>query len=168
MQSFHQFSKKKSMINNMNVDLRILEEVSDGAGLLYSTGARSHTIKLRTLAEKKELLLNEYGLYNKDKSKLLASETEEDVYTGLGMCFIPPELREDRGEIEAAMKNALPELITMEDIKGDLHTHTDYTDGKATLEEMIKGAEQKGWEYVAITDHYGKNKIYNPLDEEKL
>lgn len=152
----------------MNVDLRILEEVSDGAGLLYSTGARSHTIKLRTLAEKKELLLNEYGLYNKDKSKLLASKTEEEVYAGLGMCFIPPELREDRGEIEAAMKNALPELITMEDIKGDLHTHTDYTDGKASLEEMIKGAEQKGWEYVAITDYYGKNKIYNPLDEEKL
>lgn len=156
------------LFNNMNVDLRILEEESDGAGLLYSTGARSHTIKLRTLAEKKELLLNEYGLYNKDKSKLLASETEEDVYAGLGMCFIPPELREDRGEIEAAMKNALPALITMEDIKGDLHTHTNYSDGKATLEEMIKGAEQKGWEYVAITDHYGKNKIYNPLDEEKL
>ena len=156
------------LFNNMNVDLRILEEVSDGAGLLYSTGARSHTIKLRTIAEKKELLLNEYGLYNKDKSKLLASETEEEVYAGLGMSFIPPELREDRGEIEAAMKNALPELITMEDIKGDLHTHTDYTDGKDTLEEMIKGAEQKGWEYVAITDHYGKIKIYNPLDEEKL
>ncbi|MBK5114010.1 MAG: DNA polymerase/3'-5' exonuclease PolX [Candidatus Heimdallarchaeota archaeon] len=156
------------LFNNMNVDLRIMEEISDGAGILYSTGARSHTIKLRTIAERKELLLNEYGLYNKDKSKLLASKTETDVYAGLGMSYIPPELREDRGEIEAAMKNELPELITIDDIKGDLHAHTDFTDGKATTEEMIIGAEKKGWEYVAITDHYGKNKIYNPLDEEKL
>ncbi len=156
------------LFNNMNVDLRIMEELSDGAGLLYSTGARSHTIKLRTIADKKELLLNEYGLYNKDKSKLLASKTEEEVYAGMGMSYIPPELREDRGEIEAAINNALPEILTLMDIKGDLHTHTNYTDGKATLEEMILGAEQKGWEYVVITDHYGKNKIYNPLDEEKL
>ncbi len=154
--------------NNLNVDLRLLEENSYGTGLLHSTGSRAHTIKLRTICDKKKLTLNEYGLYKESNNELLANLTETDVYKAMGMNYIPPELREDRGEIEAAMTNTLPRIIVREDIKGDLHIHTNWSDGKASLQDMIGAAEKTSHEYIAITDHVGKIPIYRPLDKKRF
>ncbi|MBN1331033.1 MAG: DNA polymerase/3'-5' exonuclease PolX [Candidatus Heimdallarchaeota archaeon] len=154
--------------NNLNVDLRLLEESSYGAGLLHSTGSKAHTIKLRRICDKKKLILNEYGLFKESNNELIASLTETEIYNALGMNFIQPELREDRGEIEAALNNNLPELVTKEDIKGDLHIHTNWSDGKASLYEMINAANNTTLEYIAITDHVGKIPIYKPLDKVRF
>lgn len=154
--------------NGVNVDLRLLEPKSYGSGYLHSTGSKAHTIGLRTLAEKKRLLLNEYGLFLDDESKLLASKTEEEVYKKLELALIPPELREGKGEIEAAKSKNLPDLVVPNDLKSDLHIHTSFSDGKATIEMMAKGAEKRGLEYIIITDHVGKIGIYNPVTEEKF
>ncbi|HUT80391.1 MAG TPA: DNA polymerase/3'-5' exonuclease PolX [Candidatus Bathyarchaeia archaeon] len=156
------------LVNDLNVDLRLLEENSYGAGLLYSTGSRAHTIKLRTICDKKNLTLNEYGLFKEKNDELIASLTETEIYKAMGMSFIPPELREDRGEIEAAMSNSLPRLITREDIMGDLHIHTNWSDGKASLKEMITAADNSSLEYIAITDHVGKIPIYRPLNKTRF
>lgn len=150
----------------LQVDLRIVDKDSFGAALMYFTGSREHTIALRTLAQEKGMKLNEYGLYKGDK--MLASENEADVYQALGMRYIEPELRENKGEIEAAVENKLPHLITINDIHGDLHSHTNETDGVNTLEEMAAAAVSYGHKYLAVTDHSKKVTVAKGLNAARL
>ena len=137
--------------NGTQVDLRVVGQESYGAALQYFTGSQAHNVKLRTIAIKKGLKINEYGLFRGNKK--IAGETEVDVYEKLGLPFIPPELREDRGEIEAALRGRLPTLLAHQDIKGDLHVHSNWSDGNGSIEEMALMAKSLGYEYVAITDH---------------
>ena len=124
-----------------------------GAAALYFTGSQAHNIRLRGLAAARGWLLNEYGLWNEHR-ELIAADTEEAIYAALGLPPIPPPLREDRGEIEAAQRNELPTPVTMADLRGDLHLHTDASgDGRSTLEEMVAAAAGRGLSYLAITDH---------------
>ncbi|MEQ9618601.1 MAG: DNA polymerase/3'-5' exonuclease PolX [Deltaproteobacteria bacterium] len=161
-------STKGSIIagEGIQVDLRVVPPESYGAALLYFTGSKAHNVKLRTLATKKGLKINEYGVFRGEK--MVAGETEKDVYKTLGLPVIPPELREDRGEIEAAAEGRLPHLIELEDIKGDLHTHTTWSDGKASIEEMAESAAELGYGYIAITDHSPSQTIANGLSIERL
>ncbi len=150
----------------MQADLRVVGPESYGAALLYFTGSKAHNVKLRTLATKKGLKINEYGVYKGEKR--IAGETEKEMYKTLGLPYIPPELREDRGEIEAAFEGKLPDLIEQDDIKGDLHTHTKWSDGRGTIEEMAESAIRLGYEYIAITDHSPSQTIANGLSIERL
>lgn len=152
--------------SGMQVDLRIVEKKSLGAALLYFTGSKAHTIAIRRLAQEMDLKINEYGIYKEEK--LIASNTERDMYGLLGLPYIEPELREDKGEIEAATKGELPELIKLEDIRGDLHSHTNETDGKFSLHEMVNAAQSKGYEYFAISDHSKRVAMAHGLDPERL
>ncbi len=152
--------------SGLQVDLRVLPSESFGAGLQYFTGSVDHNVKLRSIAQKMKLRLNEYGLY-KDK-KRVAGEDEEGIYRALGLQYVPPELREDKGEIEAAQKGELPNLVTMNEIHGDLHSHTDQSDGKNTLEEMLDAAEGHGYNYYCVSDHTKSLTIANGMDEERL
>ncbi len=153
--------------NNMQVDVRLLAAESFGAALQYFTGSKSHNILLRQRALKMGLTLNEYGLVRLDDEKRVASKTEEDIYSTLKLDYIPPELRESLGEIEAAEKHTLPELITVEDLRGDVHMHTVETDGKNTIEEMAEAARERGYEYMAITDHSKNLAMANGLDDAR-
>lgn len=137
--------------SGMRVDLRVVPEKSYGAALLYFTGSKNHNITLRKMAVKKKLKLNEYGVFKGRKS--IAGKTEAEIYQLFNLPYIEPELREDRGEFVIAREKQLPKLITLKDIRGDLHCHTKATDGTATLEAMVKAAEEKGYEYIAITEH---------------
>lgn len=139
----------------IQVDLRVVPLAAWGAALLYLTGSRAHTLRLRELANRERLKLSEYGLHTED-DRLIASRTEEEVYQKLGLPWIPPTLREDRGEIEAGFAGTLPAVVTIEQIKGDLHTHTSLTDGVSTLDEMVTAARARRLRYVAITDHAEK------------
>jgi len=150
----------------LQVDLRIVDEASFGAALLYFTGSKDHTIALRRIAQAKDLKLNEYGVYKNDK--IIASATEKEIYEVLGLSYIEPEIRENGGEIEAAMENRLPNLVEIKDIKGDLHAHTTETDGKNTLREMAEAAQAKGYQYLAITDHSKKVAMAKGLDDIRL
>lgn len=154
---------KSSILTKSGVqaDLRVVEADSYGAALLYFTGSKSHNIKLRLMAQKENWKINEYGLFR--NSKKLAGLSEEEMYAKLNMPFIPPELREDAGEIEAAMKNTLPNLVKDSDIRGDLHIHSNMSDGIASLEEIIEAAQRKGYEYIAITDHSQSLKVAGGL-----
>jgi len=157
----------------VQVDLRVIDSPLFGAALVYFTGSQGHNIKLRTLAKNKGRKVSEYGVFTVDpktgKEKLIAAKTEKEVYVALGMEWIPPELREDTGEIEAAMSGKLPaSLVELEHLKGDLHLHTTATDGRNTIEEMIHAAKEKGYEYIAITDHSKHVKVANGLDEKAL
>jgi DNA polymerase (family 10) len=152
--------------SHLQVDLRVLPSESYGAGLQYFTGSVDHNVKLRGIAQKKGLRLNEYGLYRNEER--VAGEDEEGIYKALGLSWIPPELREDRGEIEAAQEGTLPALITLDDIKGDLHSHTDQSDGKNTIEEMLDAAQKKKYEYYCVSDHTQSLTIANGMDEERL
>lgn len=152
---------------DVQVDLRVLDPGSYGAALLYFTGSKNHNIKLRQLAIKKGYKINEYGIFDK-KDRCLASKTEEELYRSLGMDYIEPELREDTGEIEAAMKHRLPKLLELKDIRGDFHAHTDYSDGKNTIEEMARAAMRLGYDYVTLTDHSVSLKVANGLDPVRL
>lgn len=152
--------------NELQVDLRAVAQVSYGAALYYFTGSKSHNIKVRKRAVKKNLKINEYGVFKKDKR--IAGKTEKEVFKKVGLPFIQPELREDRGEVEAGLKDELPNLVTVDDIKGDLHSHTKATDGKYSLKEMVKGAQDKGYEYLAISDHSKRVTMANGLDEKRL
>jgi DNA polymerase (family X) len=137
----------------LQVDLRVVEPNVWGAALQYFTGSKAHNIRVREIAVRKGLKLSEYGLFRAKSGKLIVAETEEEVYERLGLPWIPPTLREDRGEVEAALSGELPDLLQEEDIKGDLHTHTDLTDGLAPLDEMIEAARARGYRYYAVTDH---------------
>jgi DNA polymerase (family 10) len=137
--------------SGLQVDLRVVTKESYGAALLYFTGSKAHNIHLRNIANDKGYKINEYGVYEDDKR--LLGETESEIYEFFGMPFIEPELREDTGEIEAALDRALPDLVHLNDIRGDLQMHTKASDGKHTLEEMAKKAKELGYEYIAITDH---------------
>ncbi len=151
---------------NLQVDVRVVPEVSFGAALYYFTGSKAHNIVLRRMAQDKLLKLNEYGLYRGEKR--IAGKTEEDLSKAFGMAWIPPELREDNGEIEAALKKKLPKLITLKDLRGDLHSHTTATDGHASLEEMAAAARELGYAYLAITEHTASTRIANGLDPKAL
>jgi len=140
----------------LQIDLRVVPPASYGAALLYFTGSKEHNVRLRGLALRRKLLLNEYGLYRvgaEARGQEIAAETEEDVYGALGLDWIPPELREDRGEIDAAAAHALPKLVGVEQVRGDLHTHTSWTDGRDPLADMARRAKAKGYAYLAVTDH---------------
>ena len=137
--------------SGLQVDLRVVEPSCFGAAMQYFTGSQAHNIELRKIAQAKKLKLNEYGVFR--GSKCIAGRTEQDVYAALGLDWIPPELRENRGEIALAKAHELPQLVTLEEIRGDLQMHTDASDGKATLAEMIEAARKLGHAYIAITDH---------------
>jgi DNA polymerase (family 10) len=154
----------------LQVDLRALAHESYGAAMQYFTGSKEHNIVLRTRALKLGLTLNEYGLFRVDNEQRVAGETEEQVYEALGLRWIPPELRENCGEIEAAALDGdglLPKLIELADIRGDLHMHTTETDGRATLQEMAEAARALGYQYIAITDHSKALAMTNGLDEKR-
>ncbi|MDQ3990968.1 MAG: DNA polymerase/3'-5' exonuclease PolX [Actinomycetota bacterium] len=137
----------------LQVDLRVVAPEVWGAALQYFTGSKGHNVHVRERAVRAGLKLSEYGLFDADTEERLVAETEEEVYDRLGLPWIPPTLREDRGEVEAALEGRLPEVLRAKDIRGDLHTHTDLTDGLATLEEMLDAAAARGYAYVAVTDH---------------
>ena len=163
---------KSSVIveRGLQIDLRVVPAVSWGAALLYFTGSKEHNVRLRGYALRKKLTLNEYGLYRvgEEKGTPVASRTEEEIYAALGMDWIPPELREDHGEIDAALAHALPALVTVGDLKGDLHAHSDWTDGRDTLAAMARRARDKGYAYVAITDHSVGLGMTNGLNLERI
>ncbi|MFD0410391.1 DNA polymerase/3'-5' exonuclease PolX [Kitasatospora sp. NPDC127116] len=152
----------------VQVDLRVLPEEDWGAALVYFTGSKAHNIKLRTMAVRAGLKLSEYGLFEVDGGAKVVSEAEDEVYAALGLPWIPPPLREDRGEIEAALDGGLPDLVQESDLRGDLHTHTDLTDGLATLEEMIDTAAARGYSYFAVTDHAPDLVMQRMTDEKML
>ncbi|WP_367319202.1 DNA polymerase/3'-5' exonuclease PolX [Streptomyces sp. HUAS ZL42] len=149
------------------VDLRVVPPDSWGAALQYFTGSKAHNIRTRELAVHKGFKLSEYGLFDVESGEKLVSETEEEVYARLGLPWIPPPLREDRGEIEAGLRGELPELVGETDIRGDLHTHTDLTDGLAPLEEMVQAAAERGYAYYAVTDH-GPNLYMQRMTDERM
>src|SRR5580698_4938852 len=154
-------------LDGLQVDLRALPRKSYGAALQYFTGSKEHSVALRARAQKMGLTLNEYALARIETKEPVASETEEEIYRALGLAWIPPELRENQGEIEAAEAGKLPKLVELGDIRGDLHMHTRESDGRATLEEMAEAAHAFGYEYVAITDHSKALAMANGLDEKR-
>ena len=160
--------RKSSIVakDGMQVDVRVIDEDSYGAALVYFTGSKAHNVKLRKLAIKKGLKLNEYGIFRKQKR--VCGRTEKEVYKVLGLSYIVPELREDRGEVEAAREGSLPKLVCSSDIKGDLHVHSNWSDGGSSIEALVKEAMTLGYEYIAITDHSQGLKIAGGLDKEKL
>jgi DNA polymerase (family X) len=162
-------TKKTSIrtVKGVQVDLRVVREDSWGAALQYFTGSKAHNIRTRTIAVRQGLKLSEYGLFTTKGGKRVASRSEEEVYARLGLPWIPPALREDRGEIEAAQRGELPEVVTEADIRGDLHTHTDLTDGLAPLEEMVTAAAERGYAYYAVTDH-APNLFMQRMTDEKM
>ncbi|SFI39174.1 DNA polymerase/3'-5' exonuclease PolX [Nitrosomonas sp. Nm34] len=150
----------------LQVDARVVEHESYGAALHYFTGSKAHNIAIRRLGQERGLKINEYGVFKGQRR--IAGETEESVYQSVGLSFIPPELREDRGEIEAARSGHLPELIELGDLKGDLHAHSKASDGHATLKEMTSAAQQCGFEYLAITEHSRQLTVAHGLDPTQL
>ncbi|WP_199431933.1 DNA polymerase/3'-5' exonuclease PolX [Qaidamihabitans albus] len=151
----------------LQVDLRVVPPQAWGAALQYFTGSKAHNIRVREMAVHAGLKLSEYGLFDADTGELVVSETEEKVYQRLGLPWIAPPLREDRGEVEAAARGGLPELVTERDIRGDLHTHTDLTDGVSSLEDMVRAAAGRGHAYYAITDH-APDMAMQRMSEEKI
>lgn len=152
--------------SGMQVDIRVVPDVSYGAALLYFTGSKDHNIALRKIGQRKRLKVNEYGVFRGDER--IAGRTESEVYAALGLPFIAPELRENRGEVEAAAKGALPELLTRSDIRGDLHCHTSASDGHHSIRDMAEAAKAMGYEYIAITDHSQHVRVAHGLDAERL
>ncbi len=154
--------------NMLQVDLRVIPPESYGAALQYFTGSKEHNVKLRTIGVKAGYKLNEYGLYRRENDELVEAESEARIYHALGMQWIPPEMRENTGEIEAAIEDRLPDLVTLKQIKGDLHVHTDYSHGIDSLENTVGKAIEMGLEYIAITDHSQSLVIAQGLKEERL
>ncbi|GLZ13866.1 DNA polymerase/3'-5' exonuclease PolX [Actinomadura sp. NBRC 104425] len=163
-------AKKTSVrtARGLQVDLRVVPPESWGAALQYFTGSQAHNIRTREIAVRAGLKLSEYGLFDADTGELIVSETEEEVYRRLGLPWIPPPLREDGGEIEAAPAGELPRLVTVEDLRGDLHSHTDLTDGTASLADMVAAAAGRGLEYYAVTDHAPNLFMQRMTDEKAL
>ena len=150
----------------MDADIRVLQEESFGAALQYFTGSKDHNIALRRIAQEKGWKLSEYGLFQGNRQ--IAGKTEEEVYEKLGLQWIPPELRENTGEIEAAANNKLPKLIGYKDLKGDLQVHSTWTDGSNSIKEMAEEARKIGLEYIVISDHSKTLAMTGGLDEEML
>jgi DNA polymerase (family X) len=161
--------KKTSIrtVKGLQVDLRVVPPESWGAALQYFTGAKAHNVRTREIAVRAGLKLSEYGLFEVESGDLVVSQTEEEVYERLGLPWIPPTLREDGGEVDAAIKGELPRLVQLGDLRGDLHSHTDLTDGIASLEDMVAAAAAHGWEYFAITDH-APNLFMQRMTDEKM
>lgn len=153
--------------NGLQADLRVLPPERWGAGLQYFTGSKAHVVRVREIAQQQGLSLSEYGFKREDGSEVLCAE-EDEVYSTLGLPWIPPELREDRGEFEAALAGHLPRLVEWEDIRGDLHAHTDWSDGVGTLAEMAEAARARGYRYLVISDHTPSLGVANGLSEERL
>ena len=153
---------------HLQVDCRIVPPEAYGAALQYFTGSKDHNVKLRTIGVKMAYKLNEYGLFRREGDALVASETEEEIYRALGMDWVAPEIRENRGEIEAAMEHKLPKLVKLEEIRGDLHCHSKWSEGTMTIREVTEKARSLGLSYVAITDHSKSLGIARGLDEKRL
>jgi DNA polymerase (family X) len=151
----------------LQVDLRVVQLDAWGAALQYFTGSTAHNVAVRQIAVRKKLRLSEYGLFEVETGELIVSRTEEEVYARLGLAWVPPPMREDHGEIEAAARGEIPRLVRQNDLKGDLHTHTDLTDGVASLEDMVAAAVRRGYEYYAITDH-APNLVMQRMTDEKM
>jgi len=151
----------------MQVDVRTLAPESFGAAMQYFTGSKAHNVSLRQRALKMGYTLNEYSLARLDNQEVVASKSEQDIYAALKLDHIPPEIRENSGEIDAAEKHALPQLLTQEDLQGDVHMHTVETDGRNTIEEMAAAARERGYKYMAITDHSKNLAFANGLDDER-
>lgn len=157
--------------SQIQCDLRVVPPQSFGAALQYFTGSKEHNVALRELAQRKGLTINEYGLFraaDASRKKPLAGRTEEEIYRKLGLDFIAPELRENRGEIDAARTGKLPELVRLEDVRGDFHNHSDYTDGQESLLDMARAARDMGWDWVALGDHSRSLRVAKGLSIEDL
>ena len=152
--------------SGLQVDVRAIADASYGAALLYFTGSKAHNIALRAIAVRRGWKLNEYGLFS--GRRRIAGLTEEEIYKKLGLAYIPPEMREDRGEVALAQANELPALVTRADIRGDLHVHSDWTDGTAPIEAMAKAAQALGYQYMALTDHSRRVAMAHGLDPARL
>ncbi len=150
----------------LQIDLRVVDEDSYGAALQYFTGSKAHNIRLRGIAKGKGIKINEYGVFKGDRK--IGGREEEDVYKALGMVWIEPELREDRGEIEASQKRSLPILVKESEIRGDLHVHSKWSDGTSSIEEIAQAAQKRGYQYIAVCDHSKSLKITHGLDESRL
>lgn len=152
--------------SGVQIDCRVVERSSFGAALLYFTGSKNFNVKLRRMAIKRGLKINEYGIYR--GRRFICGASENEIFKALGMAYVEPELREDSGEIELALKNRLPELITAQDIKGDLHVHSKWSDGGNTVEEMAQAAQKLGYAYIAVTDHSQSLKVASGLSPDRL
>jgi DNA polymerase (family 10) len=150
------------------VDMRLVDDEQFGAALQYFTGSKEHNVRLRRLAQSKGLKINEYGVFRESDDQRIGGQSEEEVYTAVGLPLIPPELREDRSEFEWAEKNSLPDLITVDEVIGDLHMHTSASDGMATIREMADAAIVRGLQYIAITDHSKRVSMAHGLDVDRL
>ena len=159
-------TKSSIILKGIDVDLRVVAEASFGAAAHYFTGSKHHNIRIRELGMKQGLKINEYGIFRGDER--IGGEDEADVFASVGLAYIPPELREDRGEIEAAKANRIPELVAANDIKGDLHVHTNWSDGKNSIEEMALTAISSGYEYIAVADHSPAVGIAGGMNEDKI
>jgi len=159
-------TKSSIVLRGIDVDLRVVAETSFGAAAHYFTGSKHHNIRIRELGMKQGLKINEYGIFRADER--IGGEDEADVFASVGLAYIPPELREDRGEIEAAKANRIPELVAANDIKGDLHVHTNWSDGKNSIEEMALTAISSGYEYIAVADHSPAVGIAGGMTAEKI
>lgn len=159
-------TKSSVILKGIQVDLRVVNPESFGAAMQYFTGSKQHNVRLREIAARKGFKINEYGVYRGEEK--IAGETEEGVYESVGLSYIEPEMREDRGEIEGAMAGHLPELIEMNDIRGDLHIHTDWSDGRRSIQQMVKAAKSRGYEYMVVSDHSPAVGIAGGPSEEEL
>jgi DNA polymerase (family 10) len=159
-------TKSSIIINGINADVRVVDAASFGAAAHYFTGSKHHNVRIRELGVKKGLKINEYGVFRGDER--IGGEREEDVFASVGLSYIPPELREDRGEIEAAKKGKIPKLLVISNLKGDLHVHTNWSDGRDSVDEMAKAAVALGYEYIAVADHSPAVGVAGGLNEEKI
>ena len=153
---------------NIQIDLRVVKNENFGAALMYFTGSKQFNIKIRQLALKRGYKINEYGVFDEKKNKRLCGKTENEIFSFMKMGYIPPELREDRGEIEASLRGSLPELIGLKDIKGDLHVHSLYSDGRASILEIVKEAIKRNYQYIAITDHSQSLRVAGGLQKKEV
>ncbi|MEK6969501.1 MAG: DNA polymerase/3'-5' exonuclease PolX [Nanoarchaeota archaeon] len=156
------------LANNMQIDLRVVNEKEFGSALQYFIGNKEHNVELRKFALKKGYTLSEYGLFDSKHKKWVAGRSEDEVYRKLGLKYIEPELRENTGEIEAALKNKLPKLITIKDVQGTFHNHSKWSDGNNSLLEMAQYAEEMKFKFISFNDHFGHMGITNPLTEKRL
>jgi len=163
-------STKTSVLlkDNLQVDLRVVEDKSYGAALQYFTGSKDHNVTLRSLAIKQGFKLNEYGLFDKDTERFIIGRTEAEIYKKIGFPYIEPELRENRGEFEAAKKNQLPQLVGYDDILGDLHVHSEWSDGNDPIDTIVQTALERRYRFIGIADHSQSLKLANGLSEKRV